>query len=89
MGTGARATARSWRSRRSADLASQAALWFAFVFSYQLIQAGAGRDHRQALADGLRVAELERDLAHRLVELRLQDFARDSGAVDTLVALTY
>src|SRR5262249_13579557 len=69
--------------------AFQAALWFAFVFGYQLVQAGAGGHPGEALANGLGMAELERDLVHGLVELRFQELARDSGAVDTLVALTY
>jgi membrane-associated phospholipid phosphatase len=85
MQTGTQARAKF----RSADLAFQAALWFAFVFGYQLIQAGAGGHPGQALANGLGVAELEEDLVHGLVELRLQELARDSGALDTLVALTY
>jgi membrane-associated phospholipid phosphatase len=89
MRTGIRGMARLWSTPRSVDLAAQVAFWFAFVFGYQLIQAGAGHDRGRALADGLRVVELERDLVHGLVELRLQEIARDSGAVDTFVALTY
>src|SRR5581483_8265233 len=89
MTSGTRAEARSWPTRRSVDLAFQGALWFAFVFGYQLIQAGAGQDRSRALANGLDVAELERDLVHGLIELRLQELARDSGALDTVLALTY
>ena len=89
MRNGASAQARLWPIGRRADLALQAALWFAFVFGYRLIQAGAGGHCADALANGLGVAELERDLVHGLVELRLQDLARDSRAVDTLVSLTY
>lgn len=80
---------RSSPTGRSVNLAFQAALWFAFVFGYQLIQAGAGQDRGRALANGLGVVELERDLVHGLVELPLQEVARDSGALDTFVALTY
>jgi hypothetical protein len=89
MRTGIRAGARSWPTGRSVNLAFQAALWFAFVFGYQLIQAGADQERGPALANGLGVAELEGDLVHGLVELRLQELARDSGALDTFVALTY
>jgi membrane-associated phospholipid phosphatase len=89
MRTRTRAWARLWPTGRSVDLAFQAALWFVFVFGYQLIQAGAGLNRGLALANGLRVVELERDLGHGLVELRLQEIGRDSGAVDTFVALTY
>jgi membrane-associated phospholipid phosphatase len=71
------------------QLAFQAALWFAFVFGFQLVQAGAGFRPREAHANGLAVAELERDLIHGLVELRLQRLARGSSAVDTAVAFTY
>jgi membrane-associated phospholipid phosphatase len=76
-------------SRGPLDLALQAAFWFSFVLGYQLVQAGAGHSRGQALANGLRVAELERDLAHRLVELPLQELARDSRLLDSLAALTY
>jgi len=89
MRTDSRAGARFWPAGGAADFAFQAALWFAFVFGYQLVQAGAGHHPGQALANGLGVAELERDLVHGLVELRLQELARDSGALNTLVGLTY
>jgi membrane-associated phospholipid phosphatase len=89
MTPGTRAETRSSPTGRSVNLAFQAALWFGFVFGYQLIQAGAGQDRGRALANGLGVVELERDLVHGLVELRLQDVARDSGALHTFVALTY
>ena len=64
-------------------------LWFAFVAGYQVIQAGAGHDHGQALANGLGVAELEGDLVNGLLELRLQELVSDSPALDTFVALVY
>jgi membrane-associated phospholipid phosphatase len=89
MRRGTRAGARLWPTGRSADLAFQAAIWLGFVFGYQVIQAGAGQHPGRALANGLSVAELERDLVHGLVELHLQELARDSGALDTLVSLTY
>jgi membrane-associated phospholipid phosphatase len=84
-----RAGARARLTNRPAGLALQAALWLAFVLGYQLIQAGADQDRGQALANGLRVRELEGDLVHGLIELPLQEFARDSGALNTVVALTY
>jgi membrane-associated phospholipid phosphatase len=84
-----RTGASAWLTAGRAGLASQAGLWFAFVFGYQLVQAGAGRDRGQALANGLGVARLEGDLVHGLVELRLQELARDSGILDAFVAFTY
>jgi membrane-associated phospholipid phosphatase len=84
-----RAGASARLANRPAGLALQAALWLAFVFGYQLIQAGADQDRGQALANGLRVRELEGDLVHGLIELPLQELARDSGALNTVVALTY
>jgi membrane-associated phospholipid phosphatase len=86
---GIRAGARLWPAERWAGLGTQAALWFAFVFGYQVIQAGAGHDRGQALANGFGVAELEGDLVNGLLELRLQELAHDSRALDTLVALVY
>jgi membrane-associated phospholipid phosphatase len=89
MGLGTRAGARLWPGERWVRLGSQAALWFAFVFGYQVIQAGAGDDRGQALVDGFGVAELEGDLVNGLLELRLQELVRDSRALDTLVAVVY
>jgi len=67
----------------------QAGLWLSFVFGYQLIQAGAGRDRSQALTNGVRIMELERDLAHRLVELPIQGLTRDSRVLDLFTTLVY
>jgi membrane-associated phospholipid phosphatase len=53
------------------------------------VQAGAGPSHGEALANGLRVVELERDLVHGLVELRLQHLVRESGALNAAVSLVY
>jgi membrane-associated phospholipid phosphatase len=80
---------RTWRPRRPVDLALQASLWFSFVFGYQLVQAGAGHNRSQALANGLRVADTEKDLVHRLLELPLGELARDSRVVNALAGLTY
>src|SRR6478609_1215840 len=89
MRTGRRAGARLWAAERWVGLGSQAALWFAFVFGYQVVQAGAGHDRGQALANGFGVAELEGDLVNGLLELRLQELVHDSRALDTLVAVVY
>jgi hypothetical protein len=85
----ARTRAGTWQARRPVALALQAALWFSFVFGYQLVQAGAGHNRGQALGNGLRVADLERDLVHRLVELPLEEMVRDSRVLNALASVTY
>jgi membrane-associated phospholipid phosphatase len=90
MSTGTvRTRARTWRTSRPVDLTLQASLWFSFVVGYQLVQAGAGHNRSQALANGLRVADAEKDLVHRLLELPLGELARDSRMVNALAGLTY
>jgi membrane-associated phospholipid phosphatase len=81
--------ASSWLPRSRLDLFRQAAIWLSFVFAYQIVQAGAGQARGEALANGLRVADLERDLVHRLVELKVQDLARSSGVINSAVAFVY
>lgn len=89
MRTSVRDGAKLWPCERWVGLGIQAVLWFAFVFGYQVIQAGAGHDRGQALANGFGVAEFEGDLVNGLPELRVQELAGDSRALDTLVALVY
>lgn len=84
-----RTKARSWLPNGPRDFAFQTVLWLSFVFAYQVIQAGAGRDRSQALTNGLRVLGLERDLGHRLLELRIQEIALDSPALHLLTTLVY
>jgi len=84
-----RTRARSWLPNGSRDFAFQTALWLSFVFAYQVVQAGAGHDRSQALRNGLRVLELEHDLGHRLLELRIQELALDSPALHTITTLVY
>jgi len=79
----------SWLPRSWFDLARQAALWLSFVFAYQLVQAGAGHERGEALANGLRVADLEQDHVHGLLELSLQQFARSYRVLDGAVAFIY
>lgn len=84
-----RDSARSWFPHGPRDLAFQAALWLSFVFGYQVVQAGAGHDRVQALNNGLRVIELEREFGYRLLELRVQDLALDSTVLHALTTLVY
>ena len=87
--TGIRDAARSWLPREPRAFVFQATLWLSFVFAYQVVQAGAGHDRARALTNGLRVVDLERDLAHRVLELPVQETVRDSTALDILTALVY
>lgn len=84
-----RNSARSLLPHGARDLAFQTALWLSFVFGYQVVQAGAGHDRAQALANGLRVIDLEREFGHRLLELRVQELALDSTVLHTSTTLVY
>ena len=71
------------------DLALQLAIWFGFLFAYQLVRGLDGHDRVAALANGLRILELERRLTHRVIELSLQHLAESSHWLLTATAWTY
>lgn len=70
-------------------LLANAAFWVAFVLSYQIVQAGADPDRRQALANSLRVVRIEQLVSNRLLELNLQRFADSSPLLNSVTAFTY
>jgi len=71
------------------DLLRQAAIWFGFVFAYQVARGFADRNPAKAFTDGWRILDFEQRVTHHVFELTLQQLALSSGALAKLVAWTY
>ena len=87
--TAALAAGRRFLPRGYADLARQAAIWFGFVFAYQVARGWADRNPAKAFADGWRILDFEQHTTHHVFELTLQQFAVSSAFLSKLVAWTY
>jgi membrane-associated phospholipid phosphatase len=70
------------------DLVRQLAIWFGFLFAYQLARGVADRNPARAFANGLKVIDLERR-ASGLFELTLQRVADSSHLLTLLTSWTY
>ena len=75
--------------RGYADLARQAAIWFGFVFAYQIARGVADRNPARAFANGWRILDFEQRMTHHVVELTFQQLAVSSHVLGELVAWTY
>jgi membrane-associated phospholipid phosphatase len=75
--------------RGYADLACQAAIWFGFVFAYQVARGFADRNPAKAFTDGWRILDFEQRVTHHVFELTLQQFVLSSATLAKLVAWTY
>lgn len=75
-----RAFPRGWR-----DFVLQLAVWFGFLFAYQIVRGVADRNPAEALQNGRQVIDIQRAL-HSLVELDLQRVILHAGGfvVDTV-----
>jgi membrane-associated phospholipid phosphatase len=71
------------------DLGLQAAIWFGFVFAYQVARGLADRNPAKAFADGWRILDFEQRVTHHVYEQTLQQFAVSSHVLSELVAWTY
>jgi membrane-associated phospholipid phosphatase len=87
--TAAVAAGRRLLPRGYADFGRQLAIWFGFLFAYQIARGLADRDPARAFENGWRVVGIERWTSHRLIELTLQQLAHSSGVLTQLVAWTY
>jgi membrane-associated phospholipid phosphatase len=74
--------------RGYADLALQLTIWFGFYLVYQAVRGAAGSDPKAAVANGLRVMDVERRLG-TLFEVSVQGFAVSSQTLIHLTAWTY
>jgi membrane-associated phospholipid phosphatase len=70
------------------DLALQLAIWFGFYIAYQVVRGAAGSDPQVAVANGLKVMDIERRLG-ALFEVSVQGFATSSQTLIHLTAWTY
>jgi PAP2 superfamily len=72
------------------DLGRQLAIWFGFALAYQLARGLADRKSPdEAIANGIRVFNVEMNLDHRLYELTFQQFVDQRGWLAQLVSWTY
>lgn len=83
MAAGRRVLPRGW-----ADFGRQLAIWFGFLFAYQIARGIADRDPTRAFANGLKVIDIERN-GNALFELTLQRITDSSGLLTSLAAWTY
>ena len=70
------------------DFARQLAIWLGFVVLYQVARGFADRDATAAFRNGLRVAQVERNVGS-LFELSLQGFLNSSHLLIELTSFTY
>jgi membrane-associated phospholipid phosphatase len=70
------------------DFARQLAIWFGFLFAYQIARGVADRDPTRAFQNGLRVVGWEEQVAS-LFELSLQQVAASSSLLEQAVSWTY
>jgi membrane-associated phospholipid phosphatase len=75
--------------RGPADFAAQLLIWFGFVFSYQLVRGLPDHDRGPALANGMRIVDLERHLSRPILELRVQHLFASTNWLATAAAWTY
>ena len=87
--TAALAAGRRVLPRGYADFARQLAIWFGFVFAYQVARGFADRNPAKAFTDGWRILDFEHRTTHHVFELTLQQFAVSSEVLGKLVAWTY
>jgi hypothetical protein len=71
------------------DFARQLAIWFGFLFAYQVARGIADQNPAKAFWNGYRIIELEQRWTHHLVELTAQNVADSSRFLLTAVAWTY
>jgi hypothetical protein len=83
VAAGRRVLPRGW-----ADFGRQLAIWFGFVFVYQIARGIADRDSAKAFTNGLKVVGFERRVTG-LYELTLQGWTQSSHLLETLASWTY
>ena len=84
------AVGRRYLPRGWADFGLQLAIWFAFVFAYQLARGVANRESpERAFANGWRVVNIETHFTHRLYEVTFQQFVDQRHWLALAVSWTY
>ena len=81
---------RRYLPRGWADFGRQLAIWFGFIFAYQLARGVADRHPERAFANGWKVVDFEENhLTHRLYELTFQQFVDQRHWLGLAVSWTY
>jgi membrane-associated phospholipid phosphatase len=83
------AVGRRYLPRGWSDLGRQVAIWLGFLLAYQLARGVADRHPEQAIANGLKVINIETNMTSRLYELTLQQFVDQRGWLAALASWTY
>ena len=83
------AVGRRYLPRGWADFGRQLAIWFGFVFAYQIARGVADRHPERAFTNGFRVVNIETHLTHRLYELTFQQFVESRHWLALAVSWTY
>jgi membrane-associated phospholipid phosphatase len=83
------AVGRRYLPRGWSDFGLQLAIWFGFVFAYQLARGLADRHPDRAFANGWKVVDLETHVTNRLYELTFQQFVDQRHVLATAVSWTY
>jgi membrane-associated phospholipid phosphatase len=83
------AVGRRYLPRGWADFGRQLAIWFGFIFAYQVARGVADRHPERAIANGLRVVNIETHLTNRLYELTFQQFVDQRHWLALAVSWTY
>ena len=83
------AVGRRYLPRGWSDLGRQVAIWLGFLLAYQLARGVADRHPEEAIANGLKVINIETNMTSRLYELTLQQFVEQRGWLATLASWTY
>ena len=87
--TAVAAVGRRYLPRGWGDFGLQLAIWFGFLAVYQVARGVADRDPARAIGNGLAVIGWERQHAHHLFELTLQNLASSSVILEWAVSWTY
>jgi membrane-associated phospholipid phosphatase len=87
--TAALALGRRMLPRGYADFARQLAIWFGFLFAYQVARGLADRNPARAFAHGWWVIGFEQRTTHHILELTLQQLVNSSRLLTDAVAWTY
>ena len=83
------AVGRRYLPRGWADFGRQLAIWFGFVFAYQVGRGFADRDPARAFSNGIRVFNLEMSITHRFYELTFQQFVDQRHWLALAASWTY
>ena len=83
------AVGRRYLPRGWADFGWQLAIWFGFLFAYQLARGLADRNPAKAFANGDKIVRFEEHFTNRLYELTFQQFVDQRAWLAGLVSWTY